>query len=157
MPLPADLLDRKHSQFVLWHPKPTAAAAPALVIGQFEAGNPPSLANQQRFDLAPVAGFPDLFAIDAASCRLTDGNVYHYWFETEDSDPSRNPPQRVLCSDPTAWTVDWRLRSPRMASPFTPNDRQPAAVVKFRGGRLVPSDPAGEEIDFTGDPSPASL
>jgi pullulanase len=157
MPLPANLLDRKHTQFILWHPKPGAAAPPVLVIGQFKAGNPPTLANTQRFPLAPVAGFPDLFAINAAECHLIDDEVYHYWFEAEDSDPSRNPPQRVLCSDPTAWTVDWRLRARRLAPPFTPNDRQPAAVVKFRGGQLVPSDPAGEEIDFTGDPSPGVL
>jgi pullulanase len=157
MPLAADLLNRKRTQFVLWHPKPDASAGPVLVIGQFQAGNPPKLANAQRFALTPVAGFPDLFAIDAADCQLADGEVYHYWFEAEDSDPQRTPPQRVLCTDPVAWTVDWRLRAPRMPAPLGPDDRQPAAVVKFSGGQLLPADPAGEEGDFTGDPSPDSL
>jgi pullulanase len=157
MPLAADLLDRKRTQFVLWHPKPGATAGPVLVIGRFQAGNPPTLANEQRFALAPVAGLPDLFAINAANCNLNDGAVYHYWFEAEDSDSRRNPPQRLLCSDPMAWTVDWRLRAPRTPAPFTPNDRQPAAVAKFSSGQLLPSDPAGEESDLTGDPSPNSL
>lgn len=157
MPLAADLLDRKQTQFVLWHPKPDAAAGPVLVIGQFQAGNPPALANQQRFNLALVDGFTDLFAIDAADCELADGEVYHYWFEVEDSDPSRNPPQRVLCTDPIASTVDWRLRTPRLPSPFGPDDRQPAAVVKFSSGLLAPIDPGGEAGDLSADASPDSL
>lgn len=156
MPLPADLLQRKQTDFVLWHPK-SSANTPALVIGQFQPGNPPSLANQRRFPLATVAGFPDLFAIPAANCNLTDGQVYHYWFEADDSNPARTPPQRVLCTDPIAFAVDWRLLAPRMPAPFTADDRQPAAVIKFRGGHLVPADPAGEESDFTGDPSPSTL
>lgn len=156
MPLPADLLDRKQTQFVLWRAKPSATA-PVLVIGRFQAGNPPTLAGAHRFPLAPVAGFPDLFAIAAADCHLQEGEVYHYWFEAEDSDPARTPPQRVLCTDPTALTVDWRLLAPRLPRPFTADDRQPAAVIKFRGGRLAASDPAGDEADFTGDPDPATL
>lgn len=69
MPLAADLLDRKQTQFLLWHPKAGATAGPVLVIGQFQAGNPSTLASEQRFALSPVAGFPDLFAIDAANCQ----------------------------------------------------------------------------------------
>jgi pullulanase len=149
MPLPADLLDRRQTQFVLWHPKPAPpAAAPVLVIGQFQAANPNEFVNAQRFTLAPVAGFPDLYAIDAAACGLMDGQVYHYWFEIDGS---------VLCTDPAATTVDWRLRAPRMPLPSDPDDRQAAAVIKFRGGMLVASDPGGEEVDFTGDPSPGLL
>ena len=147
MALTADLLDRRQTQFVLWHPKP-APPAPVLVIGQFQAANPNAFVNSKRFTLALVAGFTDLYAIDAAACGLTDGQVYHYWFEVAGG---------VLCSDPAATTVDWRLRAPRRPLPSDPDDRQAAAVVKFRGGKLAPSDPGGEEIDFTGDPSPVSL
>ena len=146
MPLSADLLDRKQTHFVLWHATP-AAAPPVLVIGEFQPGNPPSLANVKRFSLAPVAGFTDLFAIAASDCGLNDGWFYHYFFETTG----------VQTTDPTAYTVDWRLLSNRLPAPFTTDDRQPAAVIKFRGGQLVPCDPAGEEADFTGDPSPATL
>ena len=163
MSLSADLLDRKRTHFVLWHANsPSAAAAgipsaPVLVIGEFQPGNPPTLGNTKRFLLSPVAGFTDLYDIPAANCGLNDGWVYHYWFETEDSDPSRVPPQRVLCTDPTASTVDWRLLAPRLPPPFTADDRQPASVIKYRGGFLVPSDPGGEEADFSGDPSTATL
>jgi pullulanase len=147
MPLSADLLERKQTHFVLWHAKP-AAAAPVLVIGEFQAGNPPSLVNIQRFSLAPVAGFTDLFAIAAADCGLNDGRVYHYFFETADG---------IQTTDPIAYTVDWRLLSNRLPPPFNTDDRQPAAVIKYRGGQLAACDPAGEEADFSGDPSPATL
>jgi pullulanase len=147
LPLSADLLDRKQTHFVLWHAKP-AAAPPVLVIGEFQPGNPPWLGNVKRFGLAPVAGFTDLFAIAVADCGLNEGWFYHYFFETADG---------VQTTDPTAYTVDWRLLSNRLPPPFTADDRQPAAVIKCRGGQLVPSDPAGEEADFTGDPSPATL
>jgi pullulanase len=161
--LPADFLDRKRTDFVLWHANsPSAAAAstpaaPVLVIGEFQPGNPPSLANAKRFLLLPVPGFTDLFSIPAADCALNDGWVYHYWFETEDSDHRRDPPQRVQCTDPAASTVDWRLLAPRLPAPFTADDRQPAAVIKYRGGQLIACDPAGEEGDFGGEPSPDTL
>jgi pullulanase len=147
LPLSADLLDRKRTHFVLWHAK-LAAGRPVLVIGEFQPGNPPWLGNVKRFGLAPVAGFTDLFAIAVADCGLNEGWSYHYFFETTDG---------VQTTDPTAYTVDWRLLSNRLPPPFTADDRQPAAVIKCRGGQLVPSDPAGEEADFTGDPSPATL
>ena len=147
MPLTADLQDRKLTHFVLWHAKP-AAAAPVLVIGEFQPGNPPSLGNVKRFSLAPVAGFTDLFAIAAVDCELNEGWFYHYFFETADGNQT---------TDPAAYTVDWRLLSNRQPPPFTADDRQPAAVIKYRGGQLIPCDPAGEEADFTGDPSPATL
>jgi len=147
LPLSADLLDRKRTHFVLWHAKP-AVAPPVLVIGQFQPGNPPVLGGARRFPMFAVAGFTDLFAIAAADCGLTDGSVYHYFFEPADG---------VQTTDPAASTVDWRLLSNRLPPPFTTDDRQPAAVIKFRGGQLIPCDPAGEEADFTGDPSPATL
>jgi pullulanase len=157
MPLNADLLSRKQTNFVLWLAK-TPANAPVLVIGQFQPGNPPSLANGKRFTLTAVPGFTDLYAIAAAACGLTDGWVYHYWFEVDDGDPSHpSPPARILCTDPAGSAVDWRLLAPRMPAPFTADDRQPASAIKFRGGQLVASDPGGEEPDFTGEPSPIGL
>ncbi len=156
MALPADLLSKRQTSFVLWLAK-APANAPVLVIGEFQPGNPPSLANGKRFPLTAVAGFTDLYAIAATSCGLTDGWVYHYWFEVDDSDPSHPAGSRVLCTDPTGSAVDWRLLAPRMPAPYTADDRQPASAIKFRGGRLIPCDPGGEEPDFTGDPNPATL
>src|SRR4051812_45785152 len=156
MALAADLFDRKRTQFVLWHPKPSTTL-PVLVIGTFQPGNPPELSPSHRFTLSPVPGFDDLFAIAATDCHLVEGQVYHYWFEADDSDGTRTPPQRVLCTDPLAYTVDWRLRAKRLPLPFTADDREPAAVIKFKGGKLVAADPGGEESDFTGDASPLTL
>ncbi len=152
----ADILERKKTHFVLWRPTP-GALPPILVIGQFQYGNTPTLIEIQRLPLAPVAGFNDLFALDATTCNLHDNQVYHYWFEVEDTSPSGKPGTRVLTTDPFAWTVDWRLRTPLLPSPYSADDRQPAAVVKWKGQQLVASDPGGEEIDFSNDPSPATL
>jgi hypothetical protein len=95
-----------------------------------------------------VPGFTDFFALAATACGLSDGWVYHYFFEFEDG---------IQTTDPTAYAVDWRLLSNPQLPPLTANDRQPAAVVKYHAGGLFPCDPAGEEADFTGDPSPATL
>jgi pullulanase len=156
VPLNADLLDRKSTGFVLWQPR-SGGGAPALVIGRFEAGNPPRLADERRLAMAEEPGLPGLFTISAQDCQLTEGTVYHYWFEVDDSGPGHPAGQRVRCTDPTAWSVDWRLRAPRLAAPYTAADRQPAALVKFSAGRLKVCDPAGEEIDLTGDPAPGTL
>src|SRR5207253_3939881 len=58
---------------------------------------------------------------------------------------------RIACTDPTAFSVDWRLLAPRLPAPHIADDQDPAAVVKFRNGKLVPCDAAGE----TFDPAPA--
>ena len=42
----ATLLDRKKTHFVLW--RPGTAAVPNLIIGQFDAGPPPTLAGSRR-------------------------------------------------------------------------------------------------------------
>lgn len=152
----ADILDRRQTQFVVWRPA-LDAPPPVLVIGQFQPGNPPTLINPQRFPFRPAAGFDDLFVVDAAACNLTEGQVYHYWLEVSETAPSRPRGTRVLVTDPFAWTVDWRLRGPRMPSPYTADDRHPASVVHWRGGRLGAGDPAGETADFAGDPGPAAL
>ena len=102
----------KKTSFVLWHPNKTQPA-PKLVIGRFQAGNPPTLADRRVFDLSPMVGSNDLWSIKAAQCGLANGQVYHYWFEVSDSSPVRDG-RRILCTDPTALTVDWRLRAERL-------------------------------------------
>src|SRR5689334_14844152 len=97
------LLGLRQKTFVLWRPANTAPV-PKLIIGQFQAGNPPVLANRREFDLAQQPGVNDLWGIDASACGLTDGTVYHYWFELTDSSPFRDG-RRILCTDPTAFTV----------------------------------------------------
>lgn len=145
MPLAADILDRKQTHFVLWHPKPSAQP-PTLVIGTFTPGNPPRLDGERRIALTREAGFPDLFTVPAGACGLVEGSVYHYWFEVGG----------IRSTDPFAFTVDWRLRAPKAAGQ-TADDRQPAAVIKYRGGKLIAADPGGEEPDMTGDVDPSTL
>lgn len=82
--------------------------------------------------------------------------MYHYWFEITDDRPDRNG-SRTPITDPTARTVDWRLVAPRLPPPYDADDRDPAGVVKYQGGNLVPCDPGGEEPNWSGDASPASL
>ena len=150
-----DLLRRKQTHFVLWRPRETDPP-PAVVLGTFQNGNPPSFAEHRRAPLRRAAGFPDLWEVAAAECGLLDGQVYHYWFEVADSDPRRQGRRRILCTDPTACTVDWRLLAPRLP-PYGEDDRDPAAVVGFFGGALIPVDPGGERADWADDPAMASL
>jgi pullulanase len=134
----------KKSAFVLWRPR-RVDPPPRLVIGVFQPGNPPTLAQRKEFPLTQQFGPPDLWGINAAQCGLTDGQVYHYWFEVSDSSPTRDG-RRIRCTDPTAFTVDWRLLAPRLLPPYIADDQDPAAVVKFQNGQLVPCDPAGETV-----------
>jgi 1,4-alpha-glucan branching enzyme len=145
----AHIFELKRTAFVLWRPHNTQIT-PRLVIGQFQAGNPPTLANRQRFNLERTPEHTDLWSISAATCGLKDREVYHYWFEVTDSSPFRDG-RRILCTDPTAFTVDWRLLADRLPGPYDVNDQDPAAVVKFENGQLIPCDAAGE----TFAPAPA--
>ena len=102
----------KKTAFVLWRPQ-SAQPAPALVVGRFQPGNPPALAQRRDITLQQTT-HPDLWTVDAADCSLTDGQVYHYWFEVNDSSPFGDG-RRILCTDPMAFTVDWRLCSNRLS------------------------------------------
>jgi len=105
IPMNVDLLERKVTHFVLWRPKKTRTN-PRLIIRTFQAGTPPTLAGERQIELKPSAKFADLYEVPAADCGLADGEVYHYWFEVDDSDPTKNPPARIRCTDPRATTVN---------------------------------------------------
>lgn len=152
----ANLLARKERAFVLWRVG-NANPPPRLIIGQLHLGTPIRFINEQHFTLQPVAGFPDLFEIPAANCNLTDGQVYHYWFEVSVSHPERPASARLRITDPSAWMVDWRLRGPRVDAPFGDDDRYSPAVVKFSGGKLVGADAVGETSGFEGEDPLRSL
>lgn len=133
------LFKLKRSAFVLCGAA-YSEPGPHLVIGQFKSGNPPELVNRKRFALQRDG---QLWRIDAADCGLADGQIYHYWFEVTDTSPTRDG-ARILCTDPTAFTVDWRLSAPRLPAPYRSDDQDPAAVIKFERGELLPCDPGGE-------------
>jgi len=138
------IFELRRKAFILWRPRVTAVA-PRIVIGQFSAGNPPTLAESRTFELGKMAEHTDLWSISAAACELREGEVYHYWFELSDSSPFGDG-RRILCTDPMATTVDWRLVSEALPLPYGADDQDPAAVVKFENGLLVATDPGGEPL-----------
>jgi hypothetical protein len=91
-----DIFKRRKTHFVLWGLK-SPTYTPQLVIGEFLAGNPPTLTNQKKQPLKLVAGFSDLWEVAAAECNLTEEKVYHYWFEVQDTDPEKSP-SSIFCT-----------------------------------------------------------
>jgi pullulanase len=147
----ADILDRKQTHFVLWRPT-TFTTAPKLVLGELTPGNPPKLTDVRHVPMTIVKGLTGLWEIAATECQLTDGRVYHYWFEVQDSSAGAQPKSVVGCTDPIAFAVDWRL-----FPPDTSDNPQPAAVVKREQGRLQACDPGGEVVRFKKEAKPDSL
>src|SRR3954470_19639878 len=118
--MPIDLLNRKTTHFVLWAP---GQKAPKLVIGTFQFGAPPQVNGRNSFAMKEAAGVHGLWEIAPADCALVNSTVYHYWFDVDDTRPGHAAGARVLVTDPTAVTVDWRI---------TEGDgEQPASVVLF--------------------------
>jgi glycosidase len=136
----SDLLARRRTRFVLWCPA-AVANPPELVIGRLQNGNPPRFVPVARRAMQPAPGdagaIGGLFELDPAAVGLVDGEVYHYWFEVDDTSPGAAG--RVQVTDPIATAVDYRLYAPA-----NPSVIHPASVVGFEGGQLVPRDPNGE-------------
>src|SRR5271165_5312025 len=155
--LPADLLVRRETHFTFWLPS-LAATAPVLVIGTFAAGNPNTLAGITNIPMSPAgATLPGLFAVAASETGLP-GGVYHYWFQVPNTNPGEPASAPILCTDPFAATVDWRLLSPPLPAGFNnDSDRQPAAVIRLENGQLSAVDAGGEASSFTADSTPDTL
>src|SRR5438105_1640411 len=137
-----DLLLRRQTNFVLWRPS-ALSNPPVLIIGIFAAGNPNTLANPKSIPLSIVGpGAPGLWTLPVADSGLSDG-IYHYWFQIENTNPGDPAGVPILCTDPFATAVDWRLLSADLPAGFNnATDRQPAAVIQLQNGRLLPMDPA---------------
>jgi pullulanase len=112
---------------------------------------------RQERELVQSSVAPELWEIAASSLGLTNGQVYHYWFRVRDSSPEPGRTRVIDVTDPFATTVDWRLQSEALPSPYNDQDRDPAGVVLFHNGRLIPCDPGGEQPDWNGDPPLNSL
>jgi pullulanase len=136
----SDILTRRQTRFVVWCPA-TVASPPELIVGQLLNGNPPTFKQLARKALHAAAGsvgtVEGLFELDATALDLTEGQIYHYWFEVEDTSPGGTG--RVQTTDPLAAVVDYRLYAPA-----NPSLLHPASVIGFSGGRLVIRDPNGE-------------
>lgn len=137
-----DLIKRKRKSFILWRPG-SSDEPPRLVIGEMVHGNPPSFAQLGSFIMQPAADHPDLWEFEAKQCGLTNGSVYHYWFEVTDTNPYLAAKGRMLVTDPAACCVDWRLQGP-VEPPHGADDRDPAAVIGYENDELVVVDPNGE-------------
>jgi len=153
------LLERKRSHFVLWRPSAVSPVQPPeLFIGEFDPGPPVNLKNHQVLPLSPspLSTANDLWEIAAADCHLTEDTVYHYWFQLPNTNPYDGAAEKKLCcTDPTAATVDWRLTSTVPAGDNT-DAIAAAAVIRFRNGELIPTDPEADPITFDVTPdSPA--
>jgi len=88
-------------------------------------------ANEAVLELAPAPDLPGLWWRPASKCRLTNGHVYHYWFEVIEAAqmargagsvaPIRRPDRSTggrcprCCRRPTAPVTGGRPRGRRLA------------------------------------------
>ncbi|MEH2453224.1 hypothetical protein [Nostoc sp.] len=147
-----DLLSRKKTHFVLWRPG-ASELAPTLYIGNTAPESPDRLAQFKEVPLRQSTEFPELWEVSAQESGLTEGQVYFYWFKVRNSDPydSANANQILYCTDPTATTVDRRLRAPTPSESGGVASFDPASVVLYQNGTLIPCDPEGQTVNWEGD------
>lgn len=145
-----NLFERKKTNFSLWRVG-AVQPIPALYIGT----RPKSLADGfkdfREFPLKPSPEFPDLWEIPAANCGLTDGQVYYYWFKVRNTDAYKNDYQVLYCTDPIAWTVDRNFIAPIPLETGGTASYDPASVVLYKNGQLIPCDPEGQIANWEGD------
>ncbi len=154
--MPADLLNRKQTNFVLWRPG-TLEPAPTLYIGYFQTPSLDSFENFREIPLKQSTQFPDLWELPAQACGLAEGQVYYYWFKVSDTDAYSSANQVLYCTDPTAWTIDRRCPAPVPTEKGGIASFDPASVVLYKNGQLVPCDPEGKTVDWQGDRSSDTL
>ncbi|MBD2201992.1 alpha amylase [Calothrix sp. FACHB-1219] len=147
-----DLLSRKQTHFVLWRPN-YFATAPTLYIGTENPQDPNQTNKFGEFKLQQSPEFPELWEIAAQDCGLTEGQVYFYWFKVRNTDPYdiANANQILYCTDPTATTIDRRKNAPTPSEPGGVASFDPASVVLYQNGQLIPCDPDGETVNWEGD------
>lgn len=139
--LPADLVTRRETHFLLWRPSETAPHR--CSFSAHSSRNPPTLRDERPLAMRRAPNVNGLWHIAAADCSFTDGDIVRYWFEVNDTHPHRIGSRVVRCTDPAAHTVDWRLTAD--------SGNQPASVVQFSDGRLTVCDPGREKPDFGDD------
>ncbi len=161
MAISIDLLTRKETHFILWRPG-RIDIPPTLFIG-LSTDTKAVAAKFREIALQPAAAFPELWEVAAANCGLEEGKVYYYWFKVGNTDPYNfaSNKQVLYCTDPLAYTIDRSTRAPVVQN-IPPgmtgiSSSDPAGVILHQGGKLVPCDPDGSTVDWSGDPAPAGL
>ncbi|ORY66130.1 putative alpha amylase, catalytic domain subfamily [Pseudomassariella vexata] len=107
-----DLLDRCKDHFLLWMPGlELSSDPPQLVLGTYDAATQ-TFTQVVHEPLSQAPDTTDLWQLAPSSARLSlsDGAVYHYWFEVEDTSPDKRGKMHV--TDPFAHTVDYRKGLP---------------------------------------------
>ncbi len=146
---PVDILNRRFEAFVLWVPErePAFTKPPELVLGCVDPGGPRSFRKLFQRPLSESRDLLDLWELDPRA-DLTEGVVYHYWFEIEDSSPEHRG--TICATDPLAFTVDDGVRADG-------GEGQPASVVKYRDGKLWPCNTDGVEAVYPQAPDEAMV
>jgi 1,4-alpha-glucan branching enzyme len=150
--MPIDILSRKKTHFVLWRPG-TSQPTPALCIGNIDPDSQDRLTQLQEFPLHQSPDFADLWEISPQECGLTEGKVYHYWFKVRNTEPydAANVQQILYCTDPMATTVDRRVEAPVPPESGGVASFDPASVVLYQNGMLIPCAPQGETVHWDSD------
>lgn len=152
----ADLLARKRTHFVLWRPG-APDPAPALYIGTIVNANSASFERFREIPLQQSGQFADLWEIAAQDCGLSSGQVYFYWFKVRDTNPYTESRSILYCTDPTAWTIDRRFLAPAAMEANGAFSGDPASIVLYQDGLLVPCDSQGQTVSWEGDPPISTL
>ncbi|HAJ61664.1 MAG TPA: alpha amylase [Cyanobacteria bacterium UBA8543] len=147
-----DLLNRKKTHFVLWRPGATQPN-PSLYIGNIKPNDPDRLKKLREIPLQQSTEFPELWEISAQECDLIEGQVYYYWFKVRNTEPYNpaNASEVLYCTDPTATTVDRRISAPTPSESGGTASADPASVVLYENGTLIPCDPEGQTVNWEGD------
>jgi pullulanase len=150
--MPINLLNRKKTHFVLWRPG-NAQANPTLYIGNVDPKSPEQLANLKEYPLHQSQDFPELWEVAAKDCNLIEGQVYFYWFKIRNSDPydPANTNQIMYCTDPIATTIDRRIFAPIPQESGGVASFDPASVILFKNGTLIPCDAQGQTANWEKD------
>ncbi|MGK7928267.1 MAG: alpha-amylase family glycosyl hydrolase [Spirulina sp.] len=131
---------------MLWRPGKTVPR-PRLWIGRFQNGTSDPYADFREIPLTPNLGFRELWEVAAKDCNLIDGEVYFYWFKIYNTNPYpfTGENEILYCTDPFATTID---RGEGRLAPQPPDDGgvvsdDPASVILYNNGMLMPCDPNG--------------
>jgi 1,4-alpha-glucan branching enzyme len=153
-----DILTRKETHFILWRPGATDPP-PKLLLGTLTQ----PISQFKEIPLSPSPEFPELWQVAATDCGLVDGQVYYYWFKVRNTEPydAGNANEVLYCTDPMAYTIDRRALAP-VPQEVPPgligvSNSDPASVILYQDGQLIPCDPGQQTADWSNDPSPATL
>lgn len=159
----ANILERKATHFLLWRPG-KIELIPELFIGTF----PEKRNNFEHFKTFPLqqnSEFAELWEIAVTDCGLVEGTVYFYWFKVANTNVYEKITDPIYCTDPISYAVDRRLSPPHVSNLPTESNslekwreiEQPASVILYQNGRLIPCDSDGKTVRWSEEDIPDQL